>query len=99
VLHAGYAAFREPQAGTWFIQTLCDVIADHAHEMNFENLLREVVQSDRFALACIEVESYPFLIKVDERMVEMQSSTGKKQVPERKIRCFKKLYLNPGLFG
>jgi caspase-like apoptosis-related cysteine protease len=48
---AGYASFREREAGTWFIQTLCDVIAEHAHEKHLEALLREVIQFDRFVLA------------------------------------------------
>jgi hypothetical protein len=30
-------------------------------------------------------------------MAEKESSAGAKQAPERKIRSFKKLYLNPGL--
>jgi hypothetical protein len=37
--------------------------------------------------------------QVDDRMLERESARGEKQVPERKIRAFKKLYLNPGIFG
>jgi hypothetical protein len=41
--------------------------------------------------------NHSFHDQVDDRMAEKQSTRGGKQVPERKIRAFKKLYLNPGL--
>ena len=32
-------------------------------------------------------------------MGDLESSTGERQTPERKARSFKKLYLNPGIYG
>lgn len=36
----GYNAFRDPIEGSWYIQILCKVLAEHAHDTHFEDLLK-----------------------------------------------------------
>lgn len=36
----GYNAFRDPVEGSWYIQILCKVFAEHAHDTHLEDLLK-----------------------------------------------------------
>lgn len=36
----GYNAFRDPIEGSWYIQILCKVFAEHAHDTHLEDLLK-----------------------------------------------------------
>jgi len=37
---SGYVSNRNPQDGTWFIQTLCKVFNEHAKQAHLEDLLK-----------------------------------------------------------
>lgn len=39
---SGYNAFRDPVEGSWYIQILCKVFAEHAHDTHLEDLLKIV---------------------------------------------------------
>ncbi|XP_020816642.1 caspase Dronc [Drosophila serrata] len=44
VCHAntpGYVTHRDPETGSWYIQTLCDMLAKHAHDTHFEDILKK----------------------------------------------------------
>lgn len=36
----GYNAFRDPIEGSWYIQILCKVFGEHAHDTHLEDLLK-----------------------------------------------------------
>lgn len=36
----GFKAFRDPNEGSWYIQVLCDVFAEHAHDTHLEDLIK-----------------------------------------------------------
>jgi hypothetical protein len=36
----GFQAFRDPNDGSWYIQVLCDVFAEHAHDTELDVLLK-----------------------------------------------------------
>lgn len=36
----GFQALRDPEAGSWYIQAFCQVLAEHAHEMHLEDMLK-----------------------------------------------------------
>lgn len=36
----GYNAFRDPVEGSWYIQILCKIFAEHAHDTHLEDLLK-----------------------------------------------------------
>lgn len=36
----GFKSFRDPQEGSWYIQVLCDVFAEHAHDTPLDDLLK-----------------------------------------------------------
>ncbi|EFA10767.2 caspase-7-like [Tribolium castaneum] len=38
----GFVSHRDPQSGTWYISTLCEVFCQHAHEYHVEDLLKMV---------------------------------------------------------
>jgi caspase-like apoptosis-related cysteine protease len=38
----GYASIRSESSGTWFGYTLAHQIAEHAHEMHLEDILKRV---------------------------------------------------------
>lgn len=38
----GYTALRDPDTGSWYIECLCKVFADHAHDKHLEELLKLV---------------------------------------------------------
>lgn len=37
---SGYNAFRDPIDGSWYVQILCKVLAEHAHDTHLEDLLK-----------------------------------------------------------
>lgn len=39
---AGFEALREPDTGSWYIESLCTIFADHAHDKHLEELLKLV---------------------------------------------------------
>lgn len=38
----GYNAFRDPTYGSWYVEIMCKVFAEHAHDNHFEDLLKLV---------------------------------------------------------
>lgn len=36
----GFKSFRDPNDGSWYIQVLCDVFAEHAHDTHLADLLK-----------------------------------------------------------
>lgn len=36
----GYVTFRDPTEGSWYIQVMCEVFAQHAHDTEFDELLK-----------------------------------------------------------
>lgn len=38
----GYRSFRDPRDGSWYVQVLCDVFAEHAHDTHLDDLLKMV---------------------------------------------------------
>lgn len=36
----GFQALRDPEAGSWYIQAFCQVLAEYAHEMHLEDMLK-----------------------------------------------------------
>lgn len=36
----GYNAFRDPNMGSWYIEAMCKVFAEHAHDTHLEDLLK-----------------------------------------------------------
>lgn len=36
----GYNAFRDPDHGSWYVNALCRVFAEHAHDTHLEDLLK-----------------------------------------------------------
>ncbi|CAG0915895.1 unnamed protein product [Notodromas monacha] len=61
----GYASFRSPKEGTWFIQTLCQEIADHACDRHFVKMLKKLLNPRSF-LVINELRSDPAIF-VDSR--------------------------------
>lgn len=41
----GYRSFRDPRDGSWYIQTMCDVWSQHAHDTHLDDLLKIVGNS------------------------------------------------------
>ena len=41
--HVGNKAIRRPDAGSWFVPTLCDQLQKHAREEDLESILTSVV--------------------------------------------------------
>lgn len=39
---SGYNAFRDPVEGSWYVQIMCQVFAEHAHDTHLEDLLKIV---------------------------------------------------------
>ncbi|XP_037721131.1 caspase Dronc [Drosophila subpulchrella] len=37
----GYVTHRDPETGSWYIQKFCDVMAEHAHNTNVEDILKK----------------------------------------------------------
>lgn len=37
---AGFTAFRDPVEGSWYVQILCKVFADHSHDTHFDDLIK-----------------------------------------------------------
>ncbi|EDW93984.1 caspase Dronc [Drosophila yakuba] len=37
----GYVSHRDPDEGSWYIQKFCEVMADHAHDTNLEDILKK----------------------------------------------------------
>lgn len=37
---SGYNAFRDPVEGSWYVQILCKVLAEHAHDTHLEDILK-----------------------------------------------------------
>jgi len=37
----GFETHREPDDGSWYIQQLCDLLADHAHDRSLEDILKK----------------------------------------------------------
>lgn len=38
----GFVSHRDPQTGTWYIQTICEVFMNHAHDTDVESMLKMV---------------------------------------------------------
>lgn len=38
----GRQSFRDPQKGSWYIEIMCEVWAEHAHDTHLDNLLKIV---------------------------------------------------------
>lgn len=41
-LSLGFVSHRDPQTGTWYIQTICEVFMEHAHDTDVESMLKMV---------------------------------------------------------
>lgn len=37
---SGFNAFRDPVEGSWYVQILCNVFANHSHDTHFDDLLK-----------------------------------------------------------
>ncbi|XP_017081131.1 caspase Dronc [Drosophila eugracilis] len=37
----GFVTHRDPETGSWYIQKFCDIMAEHAHNTNFEDILKK----------------------------------------------------------
>lgn len=44
----GYNAFRDPLEGSWYVQILCKVLAEHAHDTHLEDLLKIIGEQMNF---------------------------------------------------
>lgn len=38
----GRKSFRDPQYGSWYIEVMCEVWSEHAHDTHLDNLLKIV---------------------------------------------------------
>lgn len=62
----GYNAFRDPVEGSWYIQILCKVFAEHAHDTHLEDLLKligesmNVKRTERYHLQTVSNEDRGF---------------------------------------
>ncbi|RZC33126.1 caspase-7-like, partial [Asbolus verrucosus] len=55
----GFVSYRNPESGTWYIQTLCEVFSKHAHEYHVEELLKIVdLELNRFTSSVAQTSSY-----------------------------------------
>lgn len=41
----GYRSFRDPEHGSWYVQSMCDVWSQHAHDTHLDDLLKIVGNS------------------------------------------------------
>lgn len=41
---SGYNAFRDPEEGSWYVQILCKVLSEDAHDLDFESLLKIICE-------------------------------------------------------
>lgn len=49
----GFVSYRDPQTGTWYIQTICEVFMEHAHDTDVEGMLKMVDHKlEKIVTAC-----------------------------------------------
>uniref|UniRef100_U5EYG7 Putative ecdysone-inducible caspase n=1 Tax=Corethrella appendiculata TaxID=1370023 RepID=U5EYG7_9DIPT len=62
----GFQTHRDPLEGSWFIQSLCNIIEEHAHDTHIEDLMKMVcadvaeIRTDRNALQTAATENRGF---------------------------------------
>lgn len=79
----GYDAYRDGTRGTWYIATLVDVLARHAHNHHFDDMLKIVGRKMGDLCAVRSNEE-------NEELVQTISS--------EEIGFNKNLYFNPGYY-
>ncbi|XP_064210715.1 caspase Dronc isoform X2 [Tribolium castaneum] len=80
----GFSAYRNSIKGSWYIQLLCKVFMEHAHDMDIESLLRKVDEELEV------VSSMPWVTE--------NPNEGTQQTSTFQNIAFKKCYLHPGLY-
>lgn len=62
----GYNAFRDPELGSFYIEVMCKIFAQHAHDTHLEDLLKligtmlEKMRTERFELQTASNEDRGF---------------------------------------
>ena len=78
----GYLSFRHPKNGSWFIQSLCDVLSEHAHKG--VDLLRMMTMVNR-----------KVALEFKTNITEPISLVGMKQMPSVTSTLLKKVCFGP----
>lgn len=79
----GYKSFRDVDTGSWYIQIMCEVWSQHAHDTSLDDLLKMVGNT-----------ASQLRTEVDKEQNQLQQVCSNED-----RGFFKSLYFNPGYYG